>query len=464
MRARQSTPFRPSGPRGAVAAFCLALLAVGLMAARPAFAVEVERVVSDKGITAWLVRDDTVPVTAIEFTFAEAGAVMDPDGMAGTANMTSALIDEGAGDMDSQAFQGKLNDLSIKLRYSAGRTDFSGSFYTLNRYRDEAVEMLRLSLTEPRFDEEPVARIRRQIQAGLRQQRTDPGALAAEALMKTVFQGHPYADPTEGTVDSVERVTVEAMRTFQREGLTRDRLNIGVVGDITPEALKPILDKAFGGLPESGRHPDVPQAAVDGPAGTVVIDQDVPQSTVQFAQKGLALDDPDYYAGMVLNHILGGGSFESRLMQEIRVKRGLAYSVYSFLQPMEKAAMLRGGLATRNDAVGQSIDLVREVFADIRDNGVSEAQLADAKTYLTGSYPLRFTNSSSIADQLVAMQRYDFGIDYIDRRNSLIEKVTLADVNRLAGELLDPEALTIVAVGKPEGVEANLPVPDGVGG
>lgn len=442
----------------------LALVAASLIAAAPARAVEVERVVSDKGITAWLVRDDTVPVTAMEFTFAEAGAIMDPDGMAGTANMTSALIDEGAGDMDSRAFQGKLNDLSIKLRFSAGRTDFSGSFYALNRYRDEAVEMLRLALTEPRFDEEPVARIRRQILAGLRQQQTDPGALASEALRKTLFAGHPYGDPSEGTVESVETITVEAMQDFRRKGLTRDRLHIGVVGDITPEALKPILDAAFGDLPESGPRPDVPRVEVDGPAGTVVVDQDVPQSTVFAAQRGLMLDDPDYYTGMVLNHILGGGSFESQLMQEIRVKRGLAYSVYSFLQPMEKAALLRAGLATKNESVGEAIDLVRQVFADIKQNGVSEQQVADAKTYITGSYPLRFTNTSSIADQLVAMQRYDFGIDYIDRRNDLIEAVSHEDVNRLAAELLMPERLTFIAVGKPQGVEATLPVPDGVGG
>jgi zinc protease len=427
-------------------------------------AVEVERVESDKGIVAWLVRDDTVPVTAIEFTFADAGAVMDPEGKAGTANLTSALIDEGAGDLDSQAFQGRLNDLSIRLSFSAGRTDFSGSFYSLNRYRSDAVDMLRLALNAPRFDEEPVARIRRQILSGLKQKESDPGSLASEALMKTLFPGHPYSVPTQGTQDSLAAITVADMKRFQAEALTRDRLKIGVVGDITPAELKPILDKAFGALPMTGRMPEVADVTIDGPAGTVVVDQAVPQSTVFFAQQGLAIDDPDYYAGIVLNHILGGGSFESILMQEIRVKRGLAYSVYSFLQPMEHAALLRGGLATQNDRVAQSIDLVGQVFTDIKENGVSTEQVKDAKTYITGSYPLRFTNTSSIANQLVAMQRYDFGIDYIDARNGYVEAVTADQVNRLAGTLLNPDALTLIVVGQPDGVEATLPTPDGVGG
>ncbi|MEQ8601785.1 MAG: pitrilysin family protein [Marivibrio sp.] len=453
---------RPAFLRTALIAV-LAALAVSAFASA-AQAVEVERVESPGGVVAWLVRDDTVPVTAIEFTFAEAGAVMDPADKPGVANMVSATIDEGAGDLDSQAFQGKLNDLSIRLSFSAGRTDFSGSFYTLNRYREEAVDLLRLSLSEPRFDEEPVERIRRQILSGLRQRQSDQGALASEALRKTLFAEHPYGRPVDGTLESVPAITVQDLETLRREALTRDRLHIGVVGDITPDELGPILDEAFGHLPASGRRPSVETVEIDGPGGVVVVDHPAPQSTVMVAQQGLPIDDPDYYAGMVLNHILGGGSFESVLMQEVRVKRGLAYSVYSFLQPMEHAALLRAGLATQNESVAQSIDLVREVFADFKRNGVSESQVEDAKTYITGSYPLRFTNTSSIADQLVAMQRYDFGIDYIDRRNDLVEDVTFEQVNDLASDLLTPERLYTIVVGQPVGVKATLPTPDGVGG
>jgi zinc protease len=452
----------------ALRAHCLAalslLFAALAVAAGPARAVQVERVESPRGVVAWLVRDETVPVTAIEFTFEEAGAVLDPADKPGVANMVSGLLDEGAGDLDSQAFQQRLNDLSIALSFSAGRTDFSGGLYTLNRYRDEAVEMLRLALHEARFDAEPVERIRRQIQSGVRRKATDPGALASEALMKTLFPDHPYGRTVDGTLASTAAITADDLRDFRVRGLTRDRLHIGVVGAIAPQELAPILDAVFADLPKSGPRPEVPELAVDGPGGVVVIDQPVPQSTVLFAQRGLPIDHPDYYAAMVLNHVLGGGSFESTLTQEIRVKRGLAYSVYSFLHPLEKAALLRGGLATRNDRVAESIDLVRQVVADFQENGLAAEKIADAKTYLTGSYPLRFTNTSAIADQLVAMQRYDFGIDYIDRRNSYVEAVTVEQVNRLAAELLTPEALTLVVVGQPAGVTATLPTPDGVGG
>lgn len=423
--------------------------------------VEVEEVVSPGGITAWLVRDDTVPVTAIEFVFDGGGSGHDPDGKAGTANLTASTMDEGAGDLDSKTFQQALADKSIRLSFSAGQDEFSGSFYALNRYRDEAVNLLRLALTEPRFDEEPVERIRSQILVGLKQDATDPGSVAGKAIREAVFGDHPYAVPSDGTLESVPTIAADDMRAFMQRTLTRDKLKIGVVGDITPEELGPLLDEAFGGLPAEG-VPD-PTPAYDGapPVGTLVVDMDVPQSTILFAQPGLMLDDPRYYTGMVLNYVLGGGSFSSVLTEEIRVKRGLAYSVYSFQHPMEHAALLRGGAGTQNARAAETVALIREVIADLKQNGVPEERVADAKTYLTGSFPLRFTNSSRIAGQLASMQVHDFPIDYLETRNDRIEVVTKEDVDALAADLLAPDGLTIVVVGKPEGVTSTLPAAGG---
>lgn len=425
--------------------------------------VKIDRVESPGGIVAWLVQDKTVPVTAMEFIFANAGSVRDPDGKEGRAKLVASLIDEGAGDLDSKAFQGALSEKSIKLSYSAGLDSFSGSFYALNRYRDEAIELLRLSLTEPRFDEEPVSRIRRQILAGLRQDETDPGSIAGRSLSKTVFGNHHYARPSGGTISGIEAVTVDDLRNFMATMLGKSTLYIGVVGDISPEELAPILDQAFGGLPERGPDDLVPEFEDAPPAGTIVIDQEVPQSTILFAQRGLKLDDPDYFAGMVLNHVLGGGSFSSELVKEVRVQRGLAYSVYSFLHPMIHAALLRGGAGTQNARVGETVDVIRDVVRRLKEEGLTSEAIADAKTYLTGSYPLRFTSSSRIADQLVAMQYYNFGIDYIDKRNSYIEAVTDEQVNGLASRLLDPDGLLFVIVGRPEGIVSTLPVPE-IGG
>ena len=429
------------------------LIALVLVWTGPALAeVSVEKVVSPGGLTAWLVRDETVPVTAIQFEFKGGGAGHDPMGREGTAQLLAATMDEGAGPYDSTAFRKELADQSISLGFSAGRDSFSGSVYTLNRYRDQAVELLRLSLTEPRFDEEPVERIRAQMTTALRGQQTDPSSRAGELMFETIFDGHDYARPTEGTEESVSAVTVDDLQTFRRTVLTKDRLFIGVVGAITPEELGPILDTVFGGLPDRGDADTTPDFDGTVPAGIKVVDMDVPQSTVLFAQQGIALDDPRYYTAMVLNHALGGGGFGSLLTDEIRVERGLVYSVYSFLHPMDHAALLRGGAGTANETVGEVVSLIRETFRKVKENGLSDDRINDAKTYLTGSFPLRFTNSSRIADQLVAMQVYGFPIDYFETRNERIESVTAEDVNTLAAELLEPDGLLFVIAGRPAGL------------
>lgn len=437
-----------------LAVLLLAVVLILPMSARAE--VTVEKVVSPGGLTAWLVRDDTVPVTAIEFTFKGGGSAHDPQGREGTAVLTSTTMDEGAGPYDSKAFQGILADKSLRISFSAGKDGFSGSFYSLNRYRDEALDLLHLALTEPRFDEEPVNRIRGQILVGMKQEETDPGSVAGKALRETVFDGHPYALSGEGDPESLSLVTAEDMRRFMGDALTRDKLLIGVVGAITPEELGPMLDRVFGDLPATGVASPIPDFPGAPPPGVLVADMDIPQSTILFAQRGLRLDDPRYYAGMVLNHILGGGSFSSILTEEIRVKRGLAYSVYSFLHPMDHAALLRGGAGTQNARVGETVALIRDVFRDLKENGVPAGQVADAKTYLTGSFPLRFTNSSSIAGQLVSMQYHGFPIDYFATRNARVEAVTVDQVNKLAAELLDPDGLFFAIVGRPEGVEATL--------
>lgn len=449
----------PNSLRSALQAVAVGVLALGFP--NLAQAVDVQEVISPGGITAWLVQDDTVPVTAIEFTFKGAGAGFDPEGREGTANLTAATMDEGAGPHDSVAFQNLLADKSISVSFGSGRDSFSGSFYTLNRYRDEAIELMRLALNEPRFDEEPVERIRGQIIVGLRQGETDPGSIASRVFRETIFGDHAYGRPADGTMDSVAAITVDDLNAFRAAALTKDRLLVGVVGDISPEELAPILDTVFGALPETGAPDPVPVFDGQPPSGVVIADLDVPQSTIMFAQRGLAIDDPRYYTGMVLNHILGGGSFGDRLTEEVRVKRGLAYSVYSFQHPMDKAALLRGGAGTQNARVGETVDVIRDVFADIRSNGLPDDRIADAKTYLTGSYPLRFTNSSRIAGQLTSMQYHGFPIDYIETRNGLIEAVSAEEVNALAATLLDPDGLLFVVVGRPSGVDATLPTPEG---
>ncbi len=430
------------------------LVAILSLAAAPAQAVvQVERVESPQGIVAWLVRDDSVPVISMNFGF-RGGAALDPADKVGLANMVSGLLDEGAGELDSGSFQERLRDTSVRLGFSASRDSFDGSLRSIRENRQIAFELLGMALTAPRFDAEPVERIRSQIVTGLERAKSDPGTMARRAWMRSTFGDHPYGRQANGTLETIPNITADDLRTFVTERLARDRLLIGVAGDISAAELAPLLDVAFAGLPANAAPADLASPTLSLPGGTTVVDMPVPQSTVIFGHGGLLRTDPDYYAASVLNHIFGGGSFTSRLMEEVREKRGLAYSVYSYLSPFERVGLWMGGAATQNARVSETLSVLRDEWKRMAEEGPTDREIEEAKSNLTGAFPLRFTSTGRVARMLVGMQWYDLGMDYIDRRNSLIAAVTAEDVRRVARELLQPGQLTVVVAGQPEGVGA----------
>ncbi len=414
-------------------------------------AAKVERVVSPGGIEAYLLSEPSIPFLSLSLQF-RGGAALDPAGKEGLAYMVSGLLDEGAGDLDSQAFRTELEDLAIRLSFDSSRDELSGQLKTLTEHRERAFELLGLALSAPRFDAEPVERIRNQIQAELRRNAEDPDYVASLTWFETAFPDHPYGRPSEGTVESVGALTTDDLRGFVGRRLAKDDLVIGVAGDITAAELGPLLDRAFGKLPATSAPYQIAPAKPRS-GDTVIVRKDVPQSQVLFGELGLPRADPDFYAAYVANHILGGGGFTSRLTEQVREKRGLAYSVYSYLYPLDFAPLWLGGLGTANAAVGQALQLVRQQVAEMAAGEVTQAALDDAKTYLTGSFPLRLTSNDSIANMLVAMQVDDLGIDYLDKRNGYIEAVTLKDVQRVAARLYHPESLLVVVVGEPQGVQ-----------
>ena len=425
--------------------------AIAAVAVAPAAAAKVEHVVSPGGVHAYLMHEPSVPLVALSFYF-EGGAQFETPSTAGLARMTAALLDEGAGDYDSLAFRTALEDNAIRLNFDASRDGFSGDLRTLSANTDLAVELTRLALHEPRFDAEPIERIRAQSISVLRRRQNDPNALAREQFFATAFPEHVYGLPERGTAETLTAIGRDDLVDFTRRQLARDRLHVGVAGDITAEELAPILDRLFGDLPATSEAPPVDAIAPVG-GETIVVAQAVPQSVVAFGHAGLARQDPDYYAAYVANYILGGGGFQSRLLQEIREKRGLAYSAYSYLVEAEHSPLWTGGVATNNADVAESIRLVRQEVARMAAGEVSEEDLAGAKTFLTGSFPLRLTSNAQVASLLMGMSIADLGADFLERRNDYIEAVTLDDLQRVAARVFDPDALLFVVVGQPQGLE-----------
>ena len=423
------------------------------LAAVPAGATAIERVISPGGIEAWLVRQPSVPLVALDFSMT-GGATEDPADKAGLAHLVASTIDEGAGDLDSKAFHQRLEDNAIELSFTANLDHFRGSLRTLSANRDLAFDMLRLSLTTPRFDEETVERIRTQILADVRRATTSPGELASNVWWQTAFPGHPYGRPVHGTLESLPRISVADLKAYTRRVFARATLKIAIVGDIDAASAGLLIDKAFGALPQEPELGPVPAMVPQGLGSRVVVDLDVPQAVIMFGGQGVARSDPDFFAAYLVNHILGGGAMSSRLYTEVREKRGLAYGISTGVVPLVHAQLITGSTATRADRTGDTLEIIEREMKNLAENGPTEQELAKTKSYLKGSYGLYFDTSTKIAAQLVQIQVDKLGIDYIDRRNGMIEAVTREDAKRVAKRLLDGKILVTV-VGRPQGVTSK---------
>lgn len=431
---------------------CLVGGALLLASVLPARAFDIERVISPGGIEAWLIRDPKVPVVAIEFSF-EGGAVADPKGKEGLANLLTTLLDEGAGPYDNREFQRRLADSGISLTFSAGPDAFFGGLKTLVETEGEAAELLRLALTEPRFDPEAIDRMKQAVGSQIRRDQSDPDYIARRAFYATAFPDHPYGRPLRGTLETLAAIGADDLRAMARGRFAKENLTVGVTGDIAPERLGPLLDRVFGGLPAQAAPLEVADVRPKGAGETLVAERPIGQSLVLMGQAGVKRADPDWFPAQIVNYVLGGGSFSSRLMEEIREKRGLTYGVYSYLAPFENSALVLAGGSTANPNAGKMVELMKAEWRRMAEKGPTQEELDDAKTYLTGSFPLQFTSTDRIAGTLLAVQRDDLGIDYLDRRDALIGAVTIEDVRRVADRLLKADALLTVVVGRPEGLQ-----------
>jgi len=431
-------------------AFGLATLCAGVSGAS---AMTIEKIVSPSGIQAWLVREHAVPLVALNYAF-HGGSSQDDADKAGTANLTADMLDEGAGSLDSKAYHERLEDHAIELGFGVGRDYFRGSLRTLNEHRDEAFDLLHLALTAPRFDADAVERVRGQVLAQLRRETTNPNNLASQRWWQTAFPGHPYGRESEGTLETVPRIAAADLRGYVQHAFARDGLTVSIVGDIDAETAGKLIDRAFAGLPAAAKLNPVPSASPSNLGRQIVIDVNVPQAVVNFGGQGIARQDPDFMAAYIVNHILGGGSFSSRLYREVREKRGLAYGVSDNLVWFRRAAVVIGGTATRADRTADALKVIEAEIKRMAEDGPTADELAAAKSFIKGSYALSLDTSSKIAAQLTQIQIDDLGIDYIQRRSALIDAVGIDDAKRVAKRLYGGGLLVTVA-GRPKGLTSS---------
>jgi len=438
--------FTPILPRLAVA---LALVALAVPAKA---AVEVQELTSPDGHAYWLVQEPTIPIVAVELEF-EGGARVDSLDQAGRANMTTWLMNEGSGDLDASAFERRADEISARIGFSVNADAMTVSARFLTETLDQGVDLLALAVSQPRFDPDAIERARKSILSSIAQDETDPARRAWDVWYNRAFPGHIYSAPMTGRAQIVEAIAREDLIAAHQALMTRANAHVVIVGDITEERAGALVDQVLGGLPQGAPFADRP---VDDtpPPGLQIVDLDVPQSVAVFGHRGIPRDDPDFITAFVVNRILGGGGFSSRLMTEVREKRGLAYGVYSYFDLNREAAIYVGQVQTANQRMAESLDVIRAEWARMAANGPTAEELDKAKKYLTGAFALAFDSNAKIADYLMFMKTQDLGTEYLTKRNQLIEAVTLEDAKRVAARVLHPDELSVVVVGKPEGLEA----------
>ncbi len=429
------------------------LLFFGMQAQAATRFLPIEEITTPKGIKVWVVKDNSLPVISLKFLFVDSGSANDPENLQGLARLLSNTLDEGAGELDSQNFQKALADHSITLTFSAGRDSFGGDVKTLSRHQDKAFELLTLALNKPRFDPEPVARMKDGNLTRIKSSMSEPDWMAARLINDRAFGTHIYAKNSGGTLSSLPRITPEDLRTFKNTYLTRDRLLIAAAGDINTQTFGATIDKAFGDLPAKGPEVTTKDFTLANQAKTFLYDQDIPQTFIEIMIPSFDNKDKDFFALKVLNYIFGGAGFGSRLMDTVREKGGLTYGIYSNLQDYRYGDVLGISTSTKNESAKEMLSLIQTEMTNLQNTEVSAKELQDAKSYLTGSMPLALTSTDDIAEMILSLQFQGLPQDYLDHYKDYINAVTPADIQRVAKRVLNPSTMVTALVGKPQTIE-----------
>lgn len=425
--------------------FIFAFAAFSLFAVN-ANAVDV-KIVSANGVQAWLIEDHILPIISIDMAFKNAGSAHDPDGKEGTSYQIASMLNEGAGEYSSQEYQKLLEENAINFVPSADKDNFYISVKTLSENLNTAIDLTNLAITKPKFNDNDYSRIKSETLTVLSKEDESEGAVAQKTFEKIMFGTHAYSKHKVGSISSVEKITPADLHEYVQNNFGKDNMLISIVGDVDEAGAKTILEKLTQNMPEKSKNADLPLFGTYAPGGVTDVKMDNPQTYVMFGEQGLARGDKDYYAAYILNHILGGEGFSARLMTEVREKNGLAYSVGTDLENSDKADLYLGVVSSKNQTVDQAINIIKQEFKKISDNGITAAELKDAKDFITGSFGLNLDKNENLAAFLISMQIYHLGPDYLNKRNDYFKSVKVDQVNAVAKRLVRPESLVFIKVG-----------------
>ena len=411
--------------------------------------VPIQQLKTPAGISVWLVESHTLPMVSVEVAF-NAGSMYDPQGKEGVASMTAAMLTQGgAGGLSSEQFLKQTERLGAGIAADADTQVLSVGLQSLSENIEASFSHFAEVINNPDFNKKDFERVKQALLASRKRIQENPGKLADEAFNQLVFgRYHPYAHSVIGTDYSLPALTRKDVETYYEKMFGRKNMVVSIVGDITPEKAVELVEKHFAKLPK-GRTYNIPEAPQEQPPVLQKITLPVPQTSIIMGHKGISRQNPDYFATLLMNHIFGSGGFSSILMEEVREKRGLAYGIYSYFEPLPHWGAFQVSVKTKNESAFEVVDLVKAEIEKLKENGVSDEAYQEAMDYMIGSFPLRLDSNADILTYLTFMQTENMGADYLDKWLDNMRKVTRDDIHRVAKKYLKPDDMVVVMVGQP---------------
>jgi zinc protease len=424
----------------------VAAIAAVVFAATPSHALNIQKMTLSNGTVLLVSEEHRLPMATMMIEF-DAGTRRDPKGKEGLADLTARCLSQGTKDLTAPEFDQKVDFMGSSVGVSAGRDYSTAGMTSLTKYQGETLQLLAGILTQPGLRDADIERKRAEQVAEIKAAEEQPGYTADVEFTKDLFGDTPYGHPGAGSADSVGKLTNDDVRAFYHDHYKLGSAIIAVAGDVKADEVKASLEKELAGLSGTvAPQADPPPISIPTGLQVKLIDRSVVQANIIMGSGGVARSNPDFYRLKVMNYILGGGGFSSRLVKVVRSDHGLAYSVDSGFEPGKFQGAFTISLQTKNQSSNQAIDLILQQIREIQEKPVSDAELDGAKKFLIGSFPLGLERQSAIASFMLQVEFYGLGLDYADRYSKLIGSVTKDDVLAVAKKYLHPDSMIVVAV------------------